>query len=145
MARQPNGQVVIGGQFTRFNGTNRSGIARINQNGSLDTTFDAGSVVNPAVRALVLQPDRRVIIGGDFVSVNSLPRWRIARLLSAESAIPLEMQRAGNQLVLSWTNAAFGLQSAPAITGPFTNLPAATSPYTNPLTAAQQYFRLMAN
>jgi len=47
-----------------------------------------------------------------------------------------------NQLVLSWTHAGFALQSAPASTGPFTNLPAATSPYTNPLTAPQQFFRL---
>lgn len=42
-----------------------------------------------------------------------------------------------NQLVLSWTNANFTLQSAPAITGTFTNLPAATSPYTNALTGPQ--------
>jgi hypothetical protein len=50
-----------------------------------------------------------------------------------------------NQLVLSWTNAGFNLQSAPALTGPFTNLPAATSPYTNSLTAPQQFFRLISN
>ena len=37
-----------------------------------------------------------------------------------------------HQLVLSRTNAGFSLQTAPALTGPFTNLPAATSPYTNP-------------
>jgi len=50
-----------------------------------------------------------------------------------------------NQLVLSWTNAGFGLQTAPAITGAFTNLPGATSPYTNPITGAQQFFRLKKN
>ena len=50
-----------------------------------------------------------------------------------------------NQLVLSWTSAGFGLQSAPAVTGAFTNLPGATSPYTNPLTAPQQFFRLSSN
>jgi hypothetical protein len=37
------------------------------------------------------------------------------------------------------------LQSAPAVTGTFTNLPAATSPYTNALTAPQQFFRLISN
>jgi len=41
------------------------------------------------------------------------------------------------------TNASFNLQSAPAVTGPFTSLPAATSPYTNPLTAPQQFLRLI--
>ena len=52
-------------------------------------------------------------------------------------------------VILSWpTNVAgfdysgYTLQSAPALTGPFTNLPAATSPYTNPITGPQQFFRL---
>jgi outer membrane protein assembly factor BamB len=64
------------------------------------------------------------------------------------SSIPpprLDFQLLNNQLVLSWTNAGFNLQSAPAVTGPFTNLPVATSPYTNPLTAPQQFFRLISN
>jgi len=51
---------------------------------------------------------------------------------SVPRPIPLEVQRVGNELVLSWTNAAFGLQSAAAVTGVFTNLPAATSPWTIP-------------
>ena len=57
----------------------------------------------------------------------------------------LDFQLLNNQLVLSWTDAGFNLQSTPAITGPFTNLPAATSPYTNPLTAPRQFFRLISN
>jgi hypothetical protein len=57
----------------------------------------------------------------------------------------LDFQKLNNQLVLSWTNAGFTLQSAPALSGPFTNLPAATSPHTNSLTAPQQFFRLIAN
>ena len=59
-------------------------------------------------------------------------------------AIPLLLQMLNNQLVLSWTNAAFGLQSAPAITATFTNVPGATSPYTNPFTGAQNFFRLIS-
>jgi hypothetical protein len=50
-----------------------------------------------------------------------------------------------HQLVLSWTNAGFTLQSAPDLTATFTNIPAATSPFTNPLTAPQQFFRLKGN
>jgi hypothetical protein len=64
------------------------------------------------------------------------------------SSIPLprlDVQTMNNELVLSWTHAGFHLQTAPAITGPFTNLPAATSPYTNPITAPQQFFRLISN
>jgi hypothetical protein len=50
-------------------------------------------------------------------------------------------------VILSWPPeaAAFILQTAPAATGPFTNLPGATSPYTNPVTGGQQFFRLISN
>jgi len=50
-----------------------------------------------------------------------------------------------NQVVLSWTNAAFNLQSAPFTSGTFTNILGATSPYPCPITGSQQYFRLVAN
>ncbi len=55
----------------------------------------------------------------------------------------LNIQRLGTEVVLSWTNAAFGLQSAPAVTGTFTNVPGATSPYTNVLSGGQLFFRLV--
>ena len=64
---------------------------------------------------------------------------------SIAQPIPVAIQWVDSELVLSWTNAAFGLQSAPASTGAFTNIPGATSPYTNPITGAQQYFRLISN
>lgn len=64
------------------------------------------------------------------------------------SSVPpprLGFQKLNNELVLSWTNAGFHLQTAPALTGPFTNIAGATSPYTNYLTAPQQFFRLISN
>jgi hypothetical protein len=39
--------------------------------------------------------------------------------------------------------AAFHLQCAPAISGPFANIPGATSPYTNPITGDRQFFGLL--
>jgi hypothetical protein len=63
-------------------------------------------------------------------------------MIKYSSRLPLprlDFQKLNNQLVLSWTNAGFNLQSAPAVTGPFTTLPVATSPHTNPLTAPQQF------
>ena len=59
----------------------------------------------------------------------------------------LTIVRSGANVILTWpTNAAgFALQSAPAITGTFTNLPAATSPYTNPTGSGQKFFRLISN
>jgi hypothetical protein len=69
-------------------------------------------------------------------------------VIKYSSSVPpprLDFQLLSNQLVLSWTNAGFSLQSAPAVTGPFTNLPAATSPFSNPLTGPQEFFRLIGN
>ena len=77
--------------------------------------------------------------GGDYVTIKystSVPR--------APSPIPLDFQQAGDQLVLSWTNPVFSLQSAPLISATFTNVPGATSPYTNSFTEPEQYFRLAA-
>lgn len=58
--------------------------------------------------------------------------------------IPLQAQRIGEQIVLSWTNAAFGLQAAPRISDVFTNVPGATSPYTNGIAGGSQFFRLIS-
>jgi len=58
---------------------------------------------------------------------------------------PLNLQSGSNSVVLSWLNPLLSLQSAPVVTGAFTNMPAAYSPYTNTITAPQQFFRLMAN
>ena len=67
--------------------------------------------------------------------------------LGSVSAPQLAILPFGANVILTWaTNAAgFTLQSAPAITGTFTNLPGATSPYTNPIAGAQQFFRLISN
>ncbi|MCX7867002.1 MAG: LamG domain-containing protein [Limisphaera sp.] len=50
--------------------------------------------------------------------------------------------RQGDNLVLTWTDAQAVLQSAPGVTGPYTDVSGASSPYTVPLTGSQQYFRL---
>jgi hypothetical protein len=59
--------------------------------------------------------------------------------------VTLGMQYAGAKLVLTWTNTAFSLQTAPLATGTYTNLDTATNPYTNSAAGSQQYFRLKAN
>ena len=80
---QSDGKIVIGGTFTSFNGTARNRIARLNSDGTLDTTFlAAGSGANGDVSAVALQADGKIVIGGNFTSVNGTARNRIARLNS---------------------------------------------------------------
>ena len=80
LALQSDGKVLIGGYFTTVNGTNRNGIARLNANGSLDTSFNPGTGVNGGVFSITLQPDGKVVIGGGFTTVNGTNLNRIARL-----------------------------------------------------------------
>jgi hypothetical protein len=42
MALETNGQIVIGGNFTSFNGTSQNYVTRLNAAGSLDSSFYPG-------------------------------------------------------------------------------------------------------
>jgi uncharacterized delta-60 repeat protein len=87
VATLPDGRVLVGGQFTAYRGRptgpiTRNNLARLNADGSLDETFNPN--VNGAVRAIAVQPDGKVVIGGDFTGVQpaatTVTRNRIARL-----------------------------------------------------------------
>ncbi|MDB6053784.1 MAG: hypothetical protein JWN25_1307 [Verrucomicrobiales bacterium] len=75
---QPDGKVLICGGFTNFNGVARNYIARLNANGTLDTTFNA--FPSYWVRHMALQPNGKIMIGGFFKSVGGQSRNLIARL-----------------------------------------------------------------
>jgi uncharacterized delta-60 repeat protein len=80
LALQPDGKVLIGGSFTEVNGVARNRIARLNANGTLDAAFNPGTGTNGAPLHLALQPDGKVLIGGEFTEVDGVARNRIARL-----------------------------------------------------------------
>ena len=77
---QPDGKILIGGDFTVYDGSPRNFVARLNPNGSLDPSFDAGSIASQPVRTIAVQPDGKVIIGGDYVTYNGIDRTTITRL-----------------------------------------------------------------
>ena len=60
-------------------------------------------------------------------------------------SILLNIALQGGHVTLSWSNAAFSLQSATNVAGVYTNVSGATSPYTNAITGRQQFFRLQEN
>ncbi len=79
---QPDGKILLGGAIGFVNGINRRGIARLNADGSLDSFYPTGGAggANNLVRAVALQTDGKVLIGGDFTLVGSVSRSRLARL-----------------------------------------------------------------
>ena len=80
LSLQLDGRIIIGGGFTSVSGTNRSGVARLNPDGSLDLTFDVGTGTDGPVYVTALTADEHVVIGGDFTVLNGVPRRGIARL-----------------------------------------------------------------
>ena len=77
---QSNGKIIIGGDFTSFIGTSRNYIARLNTDGTLDSTFNPGTGTNGIIYSSSIQSDGKIIIGGDFTSFNGTERYHIARL-----------------------------------------------------------------
>ena len=77
---QPDGKILAAGSFSTVNGVYRNYLARLNSDGSLDTSFDPGTGPNSPVNGLGLQPDGRVLIGGTFTVVNGVSGGYLARL-----------------------------------------------------------------
>jgi uncharacterized delta-60 repeat protein len=84
IAVEPDGQVVLGGDFTAFNGTSVNRIVRVNSNGALDSSFTTavGTGANDSVRSIGMQGDGRILIGGYFTDVAGQARTRVGRLLA---------------------------------------------------------------
>lgn len=80
VAVQPDGKILIGGNFTTYAGVARNRLARLNDDGSLDLGFEASATMNQTVRCLAVQPDGKIIVGGTFTNYNGTPANSIARL-----------------------------------------------------------------
>lgn len=78
---QPDGKILVGGDFSRYNGVNYFGLIRLHPNGDIDTTFKVQFASNNMVNVVKLDTlNQKIYIGGNFTSYNSQSRNRIARL-----------------------------------------------------------------
>lgn len=77
--------IYVGGFFAQYSGSDASFVARINSNGTLDTTFNPGTltVSQPGVTSIALESgSSRLYIGGDFTAYSGSSRNRIVRVNS---------------------------------------------------------------
>src|SRR5690606_19640809 len=81
---QPDGKVLVCGNFTEFNGQPQNRIMRLNPDGSLDTSFDVGTGIGNDTNRLTiaLQPDGKILVGAPIHVFNgeNLNYKRIIRL-----------------------------------------------------------------
>jgi len=76
----PDGKIIIAGEFYNYNGYHIIRIARLNSDGTLDTSFNPGLSTNDDILNISVQPDGKIIIGGYLYTYNGIPIKRMARI-----------------------------------------------------------------
>jgi uncharacterized delta-60 repeat protein len=116
IALQVDGKIVLGGSFTNLAGNPRSHLARLHSDGSLDLHFGlgvagalAGAVTE--VRALAIQTDGKLLVGGGFTQIGGASYTGIARVRPSEPATQslsvsgssVAWRRGGTSPEMGWT------------------------------------------
>jgi uncharacterized delta-60 repeat protein len=119
LALQADGKIILGGSFITLGGGGRgtvvrNWIGRLYTDGSVDMGFSPGA--NYSVRAIVVQPDGRILVGGEFTRLGGAgygtsERNYIGRL-NAESMLQRAAFKADfdgdHKIDLLWHNSATG-------------------------------------
>jgi len=80
----PNGKIVVGPTVKSINGFQAATLARLHPDGTEDLAFDPGAglgpLMDPGNEHLFALADGKILVTGEFKSVNELPLPMIARL-----------------------------------------------------------------
>lgn len=76
---QPDGKLLIAGNFTSVGGGSPPHVARLNADGRSDPSF-LGTSVDDSISAIAVQSDGHILIGGNFTQVGGSAHHYIARL-----------------------------------------------------------------
>lgn len=77
----PNNKCIIGGSFTKYKDTDANSIICLNDNGSIDNTFNMGTGFNNEVRSIRYQSNlNKIIVVGKFTTYNTVNSNYIIRL-----------------------------------------------------------------
>jgi uncharacterized delta-60 repeat protein len=81
---QPDGKILVGGSFTSYDGNSYNYIIRLNSDGSVDTSFVIGTGFNSQVHSIEVQPDGKILAGGEFTSYDGNSYFYFIRLIGEE-------------------------------------------------------------
>ena len=81
---QPDGKIIIRGDFTKYDGIAINKIARINQDGTLDLSFNADylQIINTnLLNVIAIQPDGKIILNDPYTFATSNGNYTSLNLL----------------------------------------------------------------
>ena len=79
---QSDGKYIVGGNSTTYSGSTINRVARLNTDGTVDTSFSVGSGANTVVAAVAMQPDGKILVGGQFTTFSGSSVNRLVRVNS---------------------------------------------------------------
>ena len=83
LASQSDGKIIIGGNFTSFNGASVArGVRRFNSDGTVDAAFseNLGTGTDAIVRAIIILDSGNIVFGGNFSIFNGTSVPRVASI-----------------------------------------------------------------
>jgi uncharacterized delta-60 repeat protein len=123
---QADGKIVVGHGSTTYSGSTVTRLTRLNDSGSIDTTFNPN--VNNPVYTVKIQPDQKILINGNFTSVSGSTRTSIARVLSNGQVDPSYVVGTGVSAASAGLSNVFSLDNSGNVYlgGPFTTYSGST-------------------
>ena len=119
MQLQTDGKIIVGGGFETLGpaptSTVRPRLGRFNADGSVDSGYNP--VADGSVRALLLQPDGKMLVGGQFTTLGGASRQNLGRLVASGAVsqslavVPGTGASAGTGTV-TWSRSGTGPESA---------------------------------
>ncbi len=81
LAITSSGKIMVDDGFQTYNGTTVSYAARLNSDGTLDTTFlPTGTGLSNPANSLAIDSSGKIVVGGTFTNYNGTNEYHVARL-----------------------------------------------------------------
>ena len=100
---QPDGKILVGGKLITGSATSPtlSGLVRLNPDGTRDTSFQivAARGGTSFVNDLALQPDGKVILGGDFTNINNDSSYYYLARVNSDGTVDSTFARSASEAV----------------------------------------------
>ena len=89
LAVLPNGKILFAKSSPYPSPVKRSDVLRLNSDGSLDNTFNAGTGANDKINTILALPTGKIFIGGRFTEFNKQTRQNLVQLNADGSVEPM--------------------------------------------------------